>query len=40
MSDIKGEGDVREDLGCPEGDYIETAAGAWKEVIFYSLFKG
>ncbi|XP_016338585.1 uncharacterized protein LOC107686188 [Sinocyclocheilus anshuiensis] len=26
LSDIKGEGDVREDLGCPEGDYIETAA--------------
>uniref|UniRef100_A0A9J8BQR6 Protein kinase domain-containing protein n=1 Tax=Cyprinus carpio carpio TaxID=630221 RepID=A0A9J8BQR6_CYPCA len=25
QSDIKGEGDVREDLGCPEGDYIETA---------------
>ncbi|XP_042588769.1 uncharacterized protein LOC109096416 isoform X3 [Cyprinus carpio] len=26
VSDIKGEGDVREDLGPPEGDYIETAA--------------
>ncbi|XP_016401862.1 uncharacterized protein LOC107734426 [Sinocyclocheilus rhinocerous] len=25
QSDIKGEGDVREDLGCPEGDYIETS---------------
>ncbi|XP_043107086.1 uncharacterized protein LOC122353190 isoform X2 [Puntigrus tetrazona] len=26
MSDMKGEGDVREDLSCPEGDYIETAS--------------
>ncbi|KAI2659710.1 Inactive serine/threonine-protein kinase TEX14 [Labeo rohita] len=26
QSDIKGEGDVRDDLGCPEADYIETAA--------------
>ncbi|XP_073685337.1 uncharacterized protein tex14 [Garra rufa] len=26
QSDIKGEGDVREDISCPEGDYIETAA--------------
>ncbi|XP_016119102.1 uncharacterized protein [Sinocyclocheilus grahami] len=25
QSDIKGEGDVKEDLGCPEGDYIETS---------------
>ncbi|KAK2871029.1 hypothetical protein Q8A67_023556 [Cirrhinus molitorella] len=26
QSDINGEGDVRDDFGCPEGDYIETAA--------------
>ncbi|XP_016133369.1 transcription factor SPN1-like [Sinocyclocheilus grahami] len=34
LSDIKGDGDVREDLCCPEGDYIETAAGTWIEVFF------
>ncbi|KAL1266474.1 hypothetical protein QQF64_002149 [Cirrhinus molitorella] len=32
QSDINGEGDVRDDFGCPEGDYIETAAECINEL--------